>query len=118
FIRLPIKFSDEPLLKNAKKLIERVKNIDKEIIRNARDPKNWGMAKSFVMAANKMGVDITNEKEMNKFIGLYNFYNFLLKESKNNNMFNSPTKEEKQKIGRNEPCPYGSGKKYKKCCGR
>ncbi len=24
----------------------------------------------------------------------------------------------KQKIGRNEPCPCGSGKKYKKCCGR
>lgn len=24
----------------------------------------------------------------------------------------------KRKIGRNEPCPCGSGKKYKKCCGR
>lgn len=24
----------------------------------------------------------------------------------------------KQKIGRNDPCPCGSGKKYKKCCGR
>ncbi len=24
----------------------------------------------------------------------------------------------KNKIGRNEPCPCGSGKKYKKCCGR
>lgn len=23
-----------------------------------------------------------------------------------------------EKIGRNEPCPCGSGKKYKKCCGR
>ena len=23
-----------------------------------------------------------------------------------------------KKIGRNEPCPCGSGKKYKKCCGR
>jgi preprotein translocase subunit SecA len=22
------------------------------------------------------------------------------------------------KIGRNQPCPCGSGKKYKKCCGR
>jgi len=25
---------------------------------------------------------------------------------------------EKQKIGRNDPCPCGSGKKYKKCCGK
>jgi len=23
-----------------------------------------------------------------------------------------------KKIGRNEPCPCGSGNKYKKCCGR
>jgi len=23
----------------------------------------------------------------------------------------------KDKVGRNEPCPCGSGKKYKKCCG-
>jgi uncharacterized protein YecA (UPF0149 family) len=22
------------------------------------------------------------------------------------------------KVGRNEPCPCGSGRKYKKCCGR
>ncbi|MCS2677438.1 SEC-C metal-binding domain-containing protein [Bacteroides ovatus] len=21
-------------------------------------------------------------------------------------------------VGRNDPCPCGSGKKYKKCCGR
>ena len=29
-----------------------------------------------------------------------------------------PTHRENKKIGRNEPCPCGSGKKYKKCCGR
>jgi preprotein translocase subunit SecA len=29
-----------------------------------------------------------------------------------------PVKREKKKIGRNAPCPCGSGKKYKKCCGR
>ena len=23
-----------------------------------------------------------------------------------------------RKVGRNEPCPCGSGKKYKKCCGK
>lgn len=25
-------------------------------------------------------------------------------------------KREKSKIGRNDPCPCGSGRKYKKCC--
>lgn len=29
-----------------------------------------------------------------------------------------PAKRESDKIGRNAPCPCGSGKKYKKCCGR
>jgi preprotein translocase subunit SecA len=29
-----------------------------------------------------------------------------------------PVKREGEKIGRNSPCPCGSGKKYKKCCGR
>ena len=29
-----------------------------------------------------------------------------------------PVKRESAKIGRNDPCPCGSGKKYKMCCGR
>lgn len=28
------------------------------------------------------------------------------------------TKIAEEKVGRNEPCPCGSGKKYKKCCGK
>ena len=30
----------------------------------------------------------------------------------------SGTIRKEKKIGRNDPCPCGSGKKYKKCCGR
>lgn len=29
-----------------------------------------------------------------------------------------PIRREGAKVGRNDPCPCGSGKKYKKCCGR
>ena len=29
----------------------------------------------------------------------------------------TPVRREGRKIGRNEPCPCGSGKKYKRCCG-
>ncbi len=43
---------------------------------------------------------------------------------KNNSSDNSPKEEVKQKpivnqnkVGRNDPCPCGSGKKYKRCCG-
>lgn len=30
----------------------------------------------------------------------------------------SKTVRNEEKIGRNDPCPCGSGKKYKKCCGK
>jgi preprotein translocase subunit SecA len=30
----------------------------------------------------------------------------------------SPVKRKSPKVGRNDPCPCGSGKKYKHCCGR
>ena len=29
-----------------------------------------------------------------------------------------PVRRTEKKVGRNDPCPCGSGKKYKKCCGR
>ncbi|MFT3782388.1 MAG: YchJ family protein [Nibricoccus sp.] len=29
----------------------------------------------------------------------------------------TPVRRETPKVGRNDPCPCGSGKKYKKCCG-
>ena len=30
----------------------------------------------------------------------------------------TPVVRDSPKVGRNDPCPCGSGKKYKKCCGR
>ena len=29
-----------------------------------------------------------------------------------------PVRREAPKVGRNDPCPCGSGQKHKKCCGR
>ena len=29
-----------------------------------------------------------------------------------------PVQRKNEKVGRNDPCPCGSGKKYKNCCGR
>ena len=31
---------------------------------------------------------------------------------------NQPVVNSTRKVGRNEPCPCGSGKKYKQCCGK
>jgi len=30
---------------------------------------------------------------------------------------NRPGIIQRRKVGRNDPCPCGSGRKYKKCCG-
>jgi len=37
---------------------------------------------------------------------------------KKENVSNKPRNEEGDKVGRNDDCPCGSGKKYKKCCGK
>ena len=47
--------------------------------------------------------EIFSEEELKKFY----------KEQKESTIIRKP-----KKIGRNDPCPCGSGKKYKKCCGR
>ena len=38
--------------------------------------------------------------------------------NKDTSLVKAPTKRESEKIYPNSPCPCGSGKKYKQCCGR
>lgn len=99
------------LLKNATRLAKKVARIDKQIVREASDPTNWGMAKSFAMAALEAGVDVTNEEELNEFMARFDMQQALGLPMGN-------TTISKPKIGRNDPCPCGSGKRYKHCCGR
>ena len=55
---------------------------------------------------------------------LYNLeqWNDIFSEEKRKELYKeqkrSTTVVKEKKIGRNEPCPCGSGKKYKHCCGR
>ncbi|MBU0759455.1 MAG: preprotein translocase subunit SecA [Candidatus Omnitrophica bacterium] len=39
-------------------------------------------------------------------------------EDSGNQSESRPYRREEPKVGRNDPCPCGSGKKYKKCCGK
>ena len=45
-------------------------------------------------------------------------YTHLTGTNKDTSMANTPKKRESAKIYPNDPCPCGSGKKYKQCCGR
>ena len=109
---------EKGLLRNASELRNKVKKMNKQIIENSSDPKRWGVAKSMLMGAVKSGVDIENQNELNKF--MYNYSLEQLETLKNEDNIKSipESKPKLGKIGRNYPCPCGSGKKYKKCCGR
>jgi hypothetical protein len=75
------------------------------------NPTNYGMAKSIVMAGKDAGYDMTSQEGMAEFIAAYN--QSLQSEAV---LAQGTTSSGRQKIGRNDPCPCGSGKKFKKCC--
>lgn len=63
----------------------------------------------------KYGINFATEEEVGA-----NITHIVINESdyKIEDDTEKPQKKHKRKIGRNEPCPCGSGKKYKKCCGK
>lgn len=108
--------------KEQEKDTKKIEKTDEEIISELNllapgifsQAKTPEMKKMIIQVYKKMledGIDVRNEKEVEKWI------------EKNQHIIfgNKPKietyKREKPKIGRNDPCPCGSGKKYKKCCG-
>jgi uncharacterized protein YecA (UPF0149 family) len=71
------------------------------------------MAKSMFMLGKKSGYDMTSEAGIAQFMMDYN--RSLLSDKAR--AAASPVAR-KHRVGRNELCPCGSGKKFKKCCGR
>jgi hypothetical protein len=75
------------------------------------DPSNFGMAKSIFMLGKNAGYDMTSEAGMSQFVAVYN-------RSLSSRQTSATPAAKGQRVGRNAPCPCGSGKKFKKCCGR
>lgn len=98
----------ENIMAYGSELAESVEEIEQEIVDRALNPENWGLAKTFVIRAKEAGVDVSNEEELQQFMGLYNRQIERLTRGK----------ADRPKAGRNDPCPCGSGKKYKNCCGQ
>jgi hypothetical protein len=63
-------------------------------------------------------IDINNNTRMWILKGYTPIELINYKENLKSNNTNIIDINTKKKIGRNDPCPCGSGKKYKKCCGR
>lgn len=101
------------LVKEGLALIKAVKDSEQEMLKNAKDPKYFGMAKSFVMQMKKEGVDFDNQEAIDQWINNYNQRQGLPSEEIKKLISFFKTDSD---IGRNDPCPCGSGKKYKRCC--
>jgi len=99
--------NDMGYIKNANKLTKALKETAPIMVDEATDSSNWGFAKQFVMSAMNEGVDIEDKQAMDKFTQMYNAQITSLP------TFSAP-QIGKPKVGRNEPCPCGSGNKFKK----
>jgi len=111
----------EGILANTSILVETVRGWADTIVANSMNPQYWGMAKSFTMQARADGVDTQDEQAMQRYIAEYNLRRMERKLSTQPDIRDlsppMPIVEQSPKIGRNAPCPCGSGRKYKKCCG-
>jgi len=111
----------EGILGDTSLLVETVRGWADTIVANGMNPQYWGTAKSLVMQAEADGVDTQDDQAMQRYIAEYNLR--LMEESLSAQPElrdlspPMPIVEHSPKIGRNAPCPCGSGRKYKKCCG-
>ncbi|MCL2350435.1 MAG: SEC-C metal-binding domain-containing protein [Defluviitaleaceae bacterium] len=56
------------------------------------------------------GLTMANKPQQRQQVAKVQFTN------KDNTATKTPTKRKEEKVGRNDPCPCGSGKKHKQCC--
>jgi SEC-C motif len=115
------------LLSNGRVLAKAVAGLGEEIVAASEDKRSWRPAKAFVMAAEEAGVDLSDRKAMERFMVLRNLQ-LLSRQPAVPPVTPQttpslpepvmPVRRSEPKIGRNDPCPCGSGKKFKKCCGR
>ncbi len=101
-----------PAQKTDEELSEELNQMSPEILSQAKTPQ---MRKMVIDLYRKMlvaGVDVKDEKEVKKWIKKH-------PEAANGGEVQKveTVKRAGPKVGRNDPCVCGSGKKYKKCCG-
>ncbi len=111
----------EGILGDTSSLVETVRGWADKIVANSMNPQYWGMGKSIMMQATADGVDTQDEQAMQWYIAEYNLRlmerNLPAEPGLGDLSPPIPIVEQSPKIGRNAPCPCGSGRKYKKCCG-
>ena len=100
---------DKGYVTEGKIIARRLPGITGSIIEELNDEENWSPGKLLIKEAEKKGVDVSDKNQLESFIKEYNNDKIA--------KFMTETAKISDKPGRNDPCPCGSGKKYKKCCG-
>ncbi len=111
----------EGLLDDADTLIASVRDLSESIVAIGMDPQRWGPAKRALMEARQMGVKVVEEETV--ATSRAQTPESVPEEPRDRPPPKAeeppiPISEYSAKVGRNDPCPCGSGKKYKKCHGR
>ena len=118
--------AEKRLLPKAAALAKTVAELEEEIVAVSQDKRHWGPANALVMAAQEAGVDMCDQRALQKFIALRNLKLLAQVESAPPEPSPpttalppppTPAHRSEPKVGRNDPCACGSGKKFKKCCG-
>jgi len=98
--------------KTDEELIAELNDLAPGIFSQAKTPEMKKMILNIYKKMIEDGVNVKDEKAVEKWM------------QENAHLFQGGDvpkvetyKREKPKVGRNDPCPCGSGKKYKKCCG-
>ncbi len=136
-VRLLQWLQEQGLLPDAAPLIKAARKAGKAMVKRCEDPKYWSPLKFLTIEAVRRGYDIGDPEQAERFlkeVGLELDSDMDsplpfrtappedLYEDGDEGFGGPPVTEtihrDSPRIGRNDPCPCGSGKKYKKCCGK
>jgi hypothetical protein len=111
----------EGLLDDADALIASVRGLSEDIVGIGMDPQHWGPAKRAMMEARQATVNVVEEEPV-AASPVEQTAETAPQEPRDRppeaEVPPIPISEYSPKVGRNDPCPCGSGRKYKKCHGR
>jgi hypothetical protein len=121
-LRAFLSFMDSKNINSRSKIIiKTIDEIKEDIIESSKESSDWGIGKQILNQAISNDIDISDENKLKSFLNsmmgkpLNRPDNYEEEEDDDDNII--PFVRKDIKIGRNDPCPCGSGKKYKKCCG-
>ena len=106
----PVK-AKSPAEKTDDELAAELDAISPQILAQAKEPQMRALIINIYRQMLVDGVDINDDKEVKKWMKKHPE---VLQGGQTVKV--ATVRNEGPKVGRNEPCPCGSGKKYKKCC--